>query len=136
MTLLPSSELIVEPAESQFYCLISIGILFFAVFILLFGTMPILAKCFFMFFLIVFIVPVFMHKKPYPSLQFILFSKHCEIVAHSERQTFEEAVLLIDNTYFQLLKFKNKRRNKILVLFYDQIPYEQWIQLQLYFRTR
>lgn len=44
---------------------------------------------------------------------------------------YEEMKILIHNFYFQLLQCRNGKKNKLYILFNDQIASDQWRQLHL-----
>lgn len=75
----------------------------------------------------------FVHQSPCSAIQEIQYCKKEWVLVtdNGSAQCYDEAHILIHNILFQLIKLSRSNKNKLLVLFNDQIPTTQLRLLHL-----
>lgn len=84
-------------------------------------------------FLSLYISADLLHQKPCSTITEINYrNKEWRLITkEGESLHCEEAKIIIHNTLFQLIQFSMFKKNKLLILFNDQIPDEQLRQIHL-----
>lgn len=72
-------------------------------------------------------------NRPYPELHSICYANNQWklVLGNEEQQDFLHCNILLHNFLFQLIRFSNPKKNKIIILFNDQIPKQQLRYLHL-----
>lgn len=67
------------------------------------------------------------HKKPHPEIEEIRYSQNQWKLfrANNQELVFNEAKVLIHNPLFQVVRFSQLKKKKLLILFNDQLSAEE-----------
>ena len=131
--MLLSSELLVKPETSRFYCRLAL-ILYLLSIVLIVNT-----SIYWVFKLVLIVLIVTQYKsdlryqKPHSTLLAIRYSLKSWnlLMKNGQEHVYDEAKILIFNELFQLINFSSANKNKLIILFNDQLSKQQLRLLHL-----
>lgn len=125
--MLLSSELIVELGTSKIYCRLALVSYLFSIALIIHSSLFLLIKLLLITVILIQYGSDCVIKKPYAKINALGYSlKKWIVIMNNEQQlNYDEATILIHNILFQLIKLSSGNKNKLLILFNDQIPNEQ-----------
>jgi len=130
---LPSLELIVNPGRSKIWRRLLIIIYLLTAAFVFYSSFCLPIKLALLIFIAVHFKGYWYQQKPYPELYEIKLTQQQWIITMDDghRYEYNDAVILIHNMLFQVLKFSTSKKNKILILFNDQLSKHQLRLLHL-----
>lgn len=94
--------------------------------------MPLLFKILVFGFILIEVKTAIRYRVPHISLNGINYINKQWVIFHFDQaEHYEHMTILIHNPIFHLLKFSKNKKNKLLILFNDQLPISQIRSLHL-----
>lgn len=127
------SEIVIKPGDSKLYLRLVLILYFLTILLVIFTSLFWMIKLILTGIIAVLLRIDWTNRRPDNGVKEIRFvaGKWLLYLNNDKKLHYKEAQILIHNPLFQLIQFTHLKHKRLIVLFHDQIPDEQWRILHL-----
>ncbi|MFT4057942.1 MAG: hypothetical protein QM652_00175 [Legionella sp.] len=130
------SEITIKPGDSRLYWRLVLVLYLLTIFLVIFSSLFWIIKLVLVGIIAVLLRVDWTDRRPNNGIKEIQFinGKWLLYLNNGKKLLYKEVQVLIHNPLFQLIQFSHEQHKRLIVLFHDQIPKEQWRLLHLKIR--